>query len=235
MNRLASWERRLEWPLTAVAVLFLVAYAVPILQPALPAGARTVCWAVAWATWAIFATDYFVRLAIAEDRWRFVRRNVLTLLVIVLPLLRPLRLLRMVTLLDVLNRRAARSLHGHVAVYVSGAASLFIFCAALAILDAERGSPDAKITTFGDALWWALTTVTTVGYGDLYPTTGVGRLIAAGLMIGGIALLGVVTATLASWFVQRVTVSDRLTRVEVERLTEEVHHLRARLEERVER
>lgn len=235
MTRLASWERRLEWPLTAVAVLFLAAYAVPILQPALPAGMRAVCAAVVWAAWAIFATDYVVRLAIAEERWRFVKRNVLTLLVIVLPLLRPLRLLRMVTLLDVLNRRAARSLHGRVAVYVSGSACLLIFCAALAILDVERGGPDATITTFGDALWWALTTVTTVGYGDLVPTTDVGRLIAAGLMIGGIALLGTVTATLASWFVQRVTVSDQLTRVEVERLTEEVHELRARLDGRVER
>lgn len=129
----------------------------------------------------------------------------------------------------------ARSLHGHVAVYVTGSAALVIFCSALAILDAERAAPDANITTFPDALWWAVTTVTTVGYGDHFPTTGLGRLIAVGLMIGGIALLGVVTATLASWFVQHVTESEQLTRAEVERLTDEVRQLRARLDDAVRR
>src|SRR5262245_49073684 len=76
--------------------------------------------------------------------------------------------------------------------------------AALAILDAERTNPDASIRSYGDALWWAISTITTVGYGDLYPTTLEGRLVAAALMIAGIALLGVITASIASWFVQRV-------------------------------
>jgi voltage-gated potassium channel len=56
----------------------------------------------------------------------------------------------------------------------------------------------ANIKTFGDALWWALSTMTTVGYGDRYPTTGEGRLVAGGLMLAGVALLGVITASLAS-------------------------------------
>ena len=81
---------------------------------------------------------------------------------------------------------------------------LLAFCAALAVLDAERSSPDANITDFGDAIWWAITTMTTVGYGDRYPVTSVGRLVAFGLMIGGIALFGTVTATLASWLVETV-------------------------------
>ncbi|MGZ0712641.1 potassium channel family protein (plasmid) [Coraliomargarita sp. W4R53] len=55
------------------------------------------------------------------------------------------------------------------------------------------------------SLWWAFVTITTVGYGDYYPATTTGRLIAVGLMIGGIALIGVVTATLASWIVERVS------------------------------
>src|SRR5450759_4660981 len=77
--------------------------------------------------------------------------------------------------------------------------SLILFVASLAVLDAERGAKSATITTFGDALWWAMTTVTTVGYGDRYPITTQGRFIAGGLMLGGIALLGIVTASLASW------------------------------------
>lgn len=62
----------------------------------------------------------------------------------------------------------------------------------------------ANIESFGDALWWALVTMLNLGYGDLYPVTGVGRIIGAGLMICGVALLRVVTATLAFWLVDRV-------------------------------
>jgi voltage-gated potassium channel len=72
------------------------------------------------------------------------------------------------------------------------------------VLDVERSRPDANITDFGDAIWWAVTTMTTVGYGDRYPVTGVGRMVAFALMVAGIALLGTVTATLASWLVETV-------------------------------
>ena len=104
--------------------------------------------------------------------------------------------------LSALNRRAKIRLRGRVGIYVAGGAILLAFCAALAVLDVERSSPDANIIDFGDAMWWAVTTMTTVGYGDRYPVTAVGRLVAFGLMIGGIALLGTVTATLASWLVE---------------------------------
>ncbi len=91
----------------------------------------------------------------------------------------------------------------------------------LLVLDAERGAEGANIVGSEDALWWAATTVTTVGYGDRFPVTGEGRLVAVALMVGGIALLGVVTASVAAWFVQRFTaledtddVSARLARIE---------------------
>ncbi len=111
--------------------------------------------------------------------------------------------------------------------------SLVLFVSALAVLDAERDSPDANITSFGDALWWAATTVSTVGYGDRYPTTTAGRFVAAGLMVAGIALLGVVTAALASWFVTRlgqVELTQEETRSEVTELAAEVRRLRAAIE-----
>jgi len=129
----------------------------------------------------------------------------LDVLIIALPLLRPLRLLRLASLLAVQNRHAASGLRGQVAVYVVGGSSLVAFCAALAVLDAERRNPDANISDFGDAMWWSVSTMTTVGYGDRYPTTGPGRLVAFALMVAGIALLGTVTATLASWVVDQVS------------------------------
>jgi voltage-gated potassium channel len=201
---LARWERVTEAPLMMAAVAFLVAYAVPILNPDLPDWAATTCRWCAWVAWALFVADYLARLLLATNRRRYILRHPLDLLVIVLPLLRPLRLLRLIALLTVLNRRVGTRLRGRLAVYVAGGAALLAFCAALAVLDAERSSPDANITSFGDATWWAITTMTTVGYGDQYPVTTVGRLVGVTLMLGGITLLGVVTATLASWLVEAV-------------------------------
>jgi len=111
--------------------------------------------------------------------------------------------------------------------------SLILFVASLAVLDAERGAKSATITTFGDALWWAMTTVTTVGYGDRYPITTQGRFIAGGLMLGGIALLGIVTASLASWLLDKVREVEEhaqaATRADMNALTNEVRALRAEL------
>jgi voltage-gated potassium channel len=87
------------------------------------------------------------------------------------------------------------------------------FVASLAVLDAERDAPDATLTTFGEAVWWTVTTISTVGYGDRYPVTTEGRVVAAALMVAGIALLGVVTASIASWFVENLRTAGR----EVER------------------
>jgi voltage-gated potassium channel len=198
------WERASEWPLMIAAVIFLAVYAVPILDPDLPSWLLDLCRSLSWITWGIFAVDIIVRLLLADERGRYLVRHWYDVLVLALPLLRPLRLLRLIPLLWVLNRRATIRLRGRVGIYVAGGASLLSFCAALAVLDAERSSPDANIIDFGDAIWWAVTTMTTVGYGDRFPVTGTGRLVAFGLMIGGIALLGTVTATLASWLVETV-------------------------------
>lgn len=102
-----------------------------------------------------------------------------------------------------------------------------VFIAAVAELDAERHAPGGNIHTFSDALWWAATTVTTVGYGDRYPITAAGRIVAGGLMLVGISLLGVVTAAVAAWFIsltrtaaaeEEAGLEDRLQRIE-EQLT----------------
>ncbi|CAD6001965.1 potassium channel family protein [Agreia sp. COWG] len=226
---LARWQKITEWPLTVSAILFLIAYAWEIIAQ-LTGPAETLAEVVIQATWLLFVVDYVVSLVLAENRARWFVRHLFDLLVVVLPLLRPLRLLRLLTFLSVLNRSMGNAVRGKVVVYVIGAASLVVFVAALAALDAERNSPGATITTFGDALWWAVVTITTVGYGDLSPVTIEGRMIAVALMIGGIGLLGVVTATLASWIVERVARKDEdqqaATRLELRTLTEEIAQLR---------
>src|SRR4030088_3427423 len=102
----------------------------------------------------------------------------------------------------VFQRGGGDTLRGRVIVYTVFGAVVMIYAVSLAILDIERHVPGAHITSFGDALWWSITTVTTVGYGDLTPFTGGGRVVAVVLLIGGISLVGVVTATVASWMVQ---------------------------------
>jgi voltage-gated potassium channel len=167
---------------------------------------------------------------VADQPLRYLIRHWYDVLVLALPLLRPLRLLRLIPLLSVLHRRARVKLRGRVAIYIAGGASLLAFCAALAVLDAERSSPNANITDFGDAMWWAVTTMTTVGYGDRYPITDTGRLVAFGLMIGGIALLGTVTATLASWLVEAVAAEKEQAedlQVMVRRLEDKIDQLAA--------
>lgn len=148
--------------------------------------------------------DFLARLGLANRRREFLRKNWLDIPVIALPLLRPLRLLRLVTLLRFLDRRATSGLRGKVLAYVLGGSALLALVGALAVLDAERDNPGANIHNFGDAAWWAMTTMTTVGYGDTYPTTATGRVMAVFMMVGGIAILGTVTAAVASWLVERV-------------------------------
>lgn len=200
---LSRWERRTEWPLIGLSVLFFVLYAWTVLDPGMSPELQRVVDVVMWLTWAIFAADYVIRLVLATDRGSFLLRNVFDLVVILVPILRQLRVLRLVMVLVLLNRRVQARVRGQVVVYVAGATVLLGMSAALAALDAERGAPDATITGFTDALWWTMTTITTVGYGDYYPVTALGKLIAAGLMLAGIALLGVVTGSIASWFVEK--------------------------------
>lgn len=181
-------------------------------------------------TWVIFAIDYLTSLVLAPQKTSWFFRHLPDLLIVALPALRPLRLLRLVTLLTVMHRVAGNALRGRVVTYVVSASVLLVYIAALAMYEAERSAQDATIGSFGDALWWAFTTITTVGYGDLSPVTTTGRAIAVGLMIGGITLLGIITATLASWLVDKVSEQERsqdvVTPQEIQSLRQEIEALR---------
>jgi voltage-gated potassium channel len=237
-RRVRAWISDTEWFLAAVAVLFLVAYAWPILEPDLAPGWKRLCAGVQIAAWGVLLVDYLARVWAARDRRRYFNRHLLDLLIVALPALRPLRLLRLVILFRVLNRKAAASLRGRIPLYVTVSATTLVVCGALAVLDAERNAPGSNIKSFGNALWWAVVTVMTVGYGDHFPVTVQGRFVAAGLMIGGVALFGVVTASFAAWFIGRVRDDEEgvqaatqhdLTEIaaRLEELTQEVRTLRA--------
>ncbi|MEU2419511.1 potassium channel family protein [Streptomyces sp. NPDC007851] len=228
----ARWEQLTQRPLLALAVAFAVAYALPIVDGSAGHVLTSACTVAEWVVWGSFATDYLVRLTLTPRRREFVRTHWIDLCAVVLPLLQPLRLLRLVATLTLVGRRARMASQIRLTTYVVGAVIGLLMFGSLAVLSAERDSPDGNIRTLGDALWWSFTTMTTVGYGDHAPTTGLGRMIAVGLMLSGIALLGVVTANIATWFIARFEKDDDEERRQTEAITslaEEVRALRGEI------
>jgi voltage-gated potassium channel len=190
-------------------MIFLIAYAIPIVNPSTGQEPRDILENVMVGAWIVFGLDYAVRLFLSKgQRWNFVKKHPLDLAVVVLPILRPLRLVRLFSLLSILNRAGTRHLRGRVITYAVGGSIMLVTMGALAITEAESNAPGTHIHDIWDGLWWALTTITSVGYGDTFPVTSTGRVIAMALMAGGVALLGVVSATLASWLVQKVSEAE---------------------------
>lgn len=228
--RIAAWDRRVDWWLTGLAVVFLVTYAWEVLDTGLGESGHAVLEVVLWTVWVVFALDYLVRIALARRRWRYVYTHLLDLAVLLLPMFRQLRALRVITVLSVLNRQLRNDVRGRVVIYVVSTVAMVGFVSALAVLDAERDAPEGNITTFGDAVWWTITTISTVGYGDRYPVTVEGRVVASALMITGIALLGVVTASIASWFVENVRQARQEVDDEIEDVADDVARNEAQLD-----
>lgn len=228
-SKLARWEKQTEWPLATVAAIFLAAYSYQVLKD--PHGHDDeLLEAGLWVVWAFFVLDYLVRLSLATNRVRWFFRHIIDFFIAILPVFRPLRLLRLLVLVGALQKAIGAAIRGKIVVYTAFSVVLLIYTASLAILDEERGKPGSKINNFGDALWWAVSTVTTVGYGDRVPITTVGKVIAVFLMLGGISLLGVVTATFASWIVQRVAEEDTASQAAT---VAEIESVRSDLAERI--
>jgi voltage-gated potassium channel len=197
--------------LTIVMVPVLI---MPYAVHHLSAGTKSLLDAIDYFIWAIFLFEYLIRVTLAPNRRHFVIHNIPDLVIVLVPMLRPLRIIRSVRVVRALRlsrltalagegaQKSKRSLHSRVTNYVLVVMAGLIVVSSVVVLDLEREVKGANIKSLGDALWWAVTTITTVGYGDRYPVTAGGRAVAAVLMIGGIALLGVITAAIAAYFVQ---------------------------------
>jgi voltage-gated potassium channel len=226
----STWRARTEVPLVVAGFAYLVAYSWRVIAD-LTGPARIVATTVVLVTWGIFIVDYLVRLFMADRRWVWFRTHLSDLAFALVPVLRLVRLLRFLTLLPGLRSTRGDRLRTQIMVYGAGAAVILIYIASLAVLEAERHAPGANITTFGIAFWWACVTVTTTGFGDYTPITDAGRLVGIGVMFGGVALAGIITATLASLVVELASRGhdDRepATRAQVRELLAKVEALTA--------
>lgn len=232
---LERFERATAWPMLVLALAIIPLLVWPLVFDVSASGKQTVV-ALEWLIWAAFAAEYLIRLYLAPSKWTFVKSNKIDLLVVLLPLLRPLRLLRGARVLRVL--RAARLatflvrgidaakdvLTKHQLGYVLLITLFAVVGGGFLIESFERGVENANITSLPDGIWWAVTTVTTVGYGDRFPVTAGGRAVAVVLMVLGIALFGLLAGSLASYFVRQegeekvekhlAEMSERLERIE---------------------
>lgn len=160
---LEQWRRAAQWPLTVAALLFLVVYGWTVVGDLDRGTPALVTDIVMWVIWSGFVIDYAASLRLARPRLRWFVRHLPDLAIVLLPMFRPLRLLRLLTLVRVLQRSTGLALRGRVTLYVIASAGLLVLVGALGALDAQQDAVGANITTFGDAVWWAFTTITTVG------------------------------------------------------------------------
>jgi len=195
---------KFEGAYTALGFVYLSIYSIQVLAEPAPAvyeGLEIAGHAIYW----IFAIDVLLRVVhlgkdilTAAGFIGFMKQNWLALLALLLPAFRALRVLRVILVIRGLQP-FLRSRSSKVGATVGVTFPLTLYTAALAVFEAERNVEGANITSFGDALWWSITSVTTVGYGDRYPVTADGRFIATFLMIIGIVLFSALTALLAAW------------------------------------
>ena len=188
--------------LTFLALAFLVAFSYPAFVNPVPSSTQTLLNIVQWVSWVAFATDLIYGLINAKSKKQYLKKHPLEVAAVLLPFLRPLRLMRVISFGSLVIQKVAIGRQFAITIKVIITSIFVAYISAVQITIIERDIDGSNIKNFGDGLWWAITTVTTVGYGDRFPTTTEGRFLAVGLMIMGISLMGVITASVASWFVK---------------------------------
>jgi voltage-gated potassium channel len=232
---LDRFERNTAWPMLILSIAVLPLLLIPLIFEVSPAVESTF-FALDLFIWAAFAVEYGVRLFLSERKLGFLRANVVDLVIVVVPFLRPIRVVRSARALRALRAvrvsaflfrgtRAARAvLTEHKLHYVLLVTLVLVVAGALLVEPVESASPEGNIKSLADALWWAISTVTTAGYGDRFPVTTMGRSVAVVLMAAGVGVFGLLAASMASFFIRHrsgdsseptlADVVERLDRIE---------------------
>jgi len=230
-GRIEAIERRFDWPVLAAALLVIPVFLIQGSDFGSPWDELAT--AANWLSWSVFLVEVVVMLKVGG--WRWAKRNPLPIIITVITppfmpaALASARFLRFVRLLRLFpGASAARRLFSLEGLKYAAAISLMtVVVGGLAFASVEPGqSPE-------DGIWWAATTMTTVGYGDLSPETGTGRLLAGIVMLVGLAFVALVTAFLAERFIVQDTTmveNEEMTLAEVRKLRTEIAELRTLVE-----
>jgi voltage-gated potassium channel len=214
IDAFARFNAAAQVPMLILAVVMIPVLIIPIAMHHLSTSTKNALEAADYLIWAIFFLEYLIKISLAPDRKLFVRKNIPDLIVVAVPFLRPLRVVRSIRALRLLRLTrlsafagegvsgAKKSLHSKSANYVLIVTGALVLLTAVMVLDLDHGAVGSNIKTLPDALWWAVTTITTVGYGDKFPVSPGARAIAVVLMFAGVALYGVLTAAMAAFFVE---------------------------------
>jgi voltage-gated potassium channel len=198
-------QKRFEWPVVIAALL-----TIPLLviqESEFGEFWDTVATVLNWVTWSVFFAEAVVMLAVTPDRWRWLRHHLIDVAVVVLtPPFAPqawqngrlFRLIRLLRLLRVGALRRLLSLEGM--KYAAAVAVGTVLVGGVVFTSVEEGH-NKDVSSAWDGVWWAVTTVTTVGYGDIAPETTAGRIIAITIMLVGIGFVALLTAFIADRFI----------------------------------
>lgn len=228
---LVRWRTWTDVPLMVLAIGSLPMLLLELRRNDLPSGDQMLMDVVNVAVLVAFAIDYVVELWLCRNRKTYVRHEYLSLLIVgsqaiallpglagigVLRSLRAARLFRFVAIAaravaigGAASRDGRRLIRKHAASIALGSAAFTWLMSAAAFTIVEDVGVDGRIDSFDDALWWSLSTITTVGYGDIYPMTGAGRLVGGFTMIVGISTFALVTAKVAEFLVRSDAGSDQ--------------------------
>ena len=228
-KNLAAWEERSSTPMFVASVLYLLAFAAPIMSTRIQEPYDGYLNIIQMILWGLFAADYCIRLYLAPRRLYFITHNLMNLAIVLLPAWRIVSFLAMIHLTT--NRQYKRL--SELGMKLFGYTAIFIIMFALAIYSVESSAPGAMIRDLPTAYWWTFTTLATVGYGDVYPVTGIGRVIAVVVMLYGVGMVAVATGALASWIIEKIGGREEqeypATKADVDDLRQEISELRALL------